>query len=94
MTGNRSFIERMTNAADLPDEPLPGLPLVEIAGNRRVLIEHHRGVVEYGQQKICVKVKYGQVCICGTALELARMTKGQLIITGCIDSVHLIRGCG
>ena len=86
-------MERLRNAAALPDEPLPGLPLVEIAGQQRVLIENHRGVVEYGPQTIRVKVKFGQICISGTGLELARMTKGQLIISGRIDSVHLIRGC-
>ncbi len=93
MAGNRNFMEHVTNAADLQDEPLPGLPLVEIAGHRRVLVENHRGIVEYGSQAICVKVKFGQICIRGTSLELARMTKGQLIISGCIESVHLIRGC-
>lgn len=86
-------MERVTIAADLPDEPLPGLPLVEIAGHRRVLVENHRGIVEYGPQSICVKVKFGQICIRGTALELTKMTKGQLVISGCIESVHLVRGC-
>lgn len=94
MARGRSILERLSNAADLPDEPLPGLPLVEIAGERRVLIENHLGVTEYGAQNIRVKVKFGQICVSGTGLELARMTRGQLIIAGRIDSIHLIRGCG
>ena len=93
MARRKSFMERKSNAADLPDEPLPGLPLVEIAGERRVLIENHFGVTEYGTQVIRVKVKFGQICVSGNDLEIARMTKGQLIIAGCIDSIHLIRGC-
>lgn len=87
------FMEGITAAADLADEPIPGLPIVEIAGNKRVLIEHHRGVVEYSASQICVKVRKGQVCICGQCLELTRMTKEQLIVSGEIDSVHLYRGC-
>lgn len=92
MGTKRSFMEQITNAADLQDEPIPGLPLIEIAGERRVLIENHRGVIEYGSQTIRVKVKYGQVCICGSGLELARMTRGQLVISGRVDAVQLIRG--
>ena len=46
----KHFIDRMADAADLPDEPIPGQPLVEIAGERRVLIERHSGVTEYGRQ--------------------------------------------
>ena len=80
-------------AADLPDEPLPGLPLIEVAGDRRVLIEHHCGVMEYSTQAIRIKVKYGQICIEGTCLTLTHMTKGQLIISGRIHSIHLLRGC-
>ena len=92
MGKNRNIMERVAAAVDLQDEPFPGLPLVEIAGDRRVLIENHRGVLEYGAQIIRVKVKYGHICICGNALELARMNRGQLVISGRVDSVQLIRG--
>ena len=76
---------------DLPDEPAPSQTLVEIAGYRRVLIEHHGGVTQYGSTMICVKVKYGFVSVCGQDLKLVRMSDAQLIISGCIDCVKLER---
>lgn len=79
------------DSLDLPEEPIPGQPLVEIAGSNRVLIEHHCGVTEYGRNQICVKVKYGKLCVQGKGLELARMTRSVLIISGCIDCVRLER---
>jgi sporulation protein YqfC len=85
------LLHGLTWAVDLPDEPIPGQPLVEIAGNSRVLVEHHMGVTEYGENHIRVKVKFGSVCVCGSKLELARMIKGQLVITGCIECVKLDR---
>jgi sporulation protein YqfC len=84
-------MERLADSTDLQGEALPGQPLVELFSDRRVLIEHHGGVTEYGREKIQVKVRYGYVCICGGCLELARMTAEQLVITGRIDSVSLIR---
>ncbi len=87
----KRFIERIAAAADLQAEPLPGLPLVEIAGDRRVLIEQHCGVTEYGRCRICARVKFGAVVISGSGLELTRMTPQQLIVTGRIDGVHLER---
>lgn len=86
-----NWMERLADGLDLPAEPMPGLPLVEISGERRVLIENHGGVTQYGRDKICVKVKYGQVAVQGCGLELARMTKEQLIICGRIDCVSLQR---
>ncbi len=92
MQNKRSLAQKITEAANLMDEPIPGLSLVEIAGDRRVLIENHCGVVEYGSRTIRVKVKFGQICVCGCNLNLARMTKGHLIISGRVDAVQLLRG--
>ena len=88
----RSMADRLAFSADLPDVTLPGQPLVEIAGESRVLIENHLGVTQYGCECIRVKVKFGQVCVSGSRLELARMIKGQLVISGRIDAVSLCRG--
>lgn len=94
MRQKKEWFQWFTEGADLPGEPNPMQPLVELAGDRRVLIENHRGVTQYGREKICVKVKFGQVAVCGCGLELARMTKEQLVISGRIDSVSLIRRGG
>lgn len=85
------WLQRLAEGADLPSEPLPGLPVAELAGDRRLLIENHQGVTEYCRERISVKVKFGQLRVCGAGLELARMTKEQLVICGRIDSVNLIR---
>lgn len=91
MVQRKHWAQRITEAADLQGEVMPGMPLVEIAGEQRVLIECHRGVTEYSPNRICVKVSYGQVCVCGCGLELSVMTKERLVISGRIESVQLIR---
>jgi sporulation protein YqfC len=88
---NGNWMQRLTETMDLPAEPVPGIPLVEISGENRVLIEHHQGVVGYGKDKICVRVKYGQVIIEGRCLEIVRMRVNQLVISGSICSVTLAR---
>lgn len=92
MRNSGGILGKLAWAADLADEPIPGRPLVEIIDNCRVLIENHNGVNEYGRTLIRIKVKFGSICVCGNNLELARMTKGQLIISGLIESVQLCRG--
>ena len=86
-----SWMERLAEGMDLSWETLPGLPLVEICGEKRVLRENHRGVSRYCSDRICVRVAYGEVAVLGRGLELARMTREQLVICGCIDGVSLIR---
>lgn len=91
MKERRHLLEHISTAADLQGEAVPGLPLIEILGSSRVLIEQHCGVTEYGCQEIHIKVKGGEITVCGRELELALMTKEQLIICGCIDAVSLKR---
>ena len=92
MKERRNFLDQLSSVSDLQDEAIPGLPLIEILGDRRVLIEHHCGITEYGCNQICVKVRQGMISVVGTKLELALMTKEQLIISGCIEGVRLVRG--
>lgn len=85
------IIERITAGTDLYGESMPGQTIIEIAGEHRVLIENHFGITQYCCDKIFVKVKYGQVVVCGCNLELLQMTKDQLVISGKIDGVSLLR---
>ena len=86
------LLGKLVMASDLPDERMPGQTLVEMIEYHQVLIENHQGVRVYETNAVHVKVKFGMVCISGCNLELTRMTKGQLIVTGTIDCVKLVRG--
>lgn len=92
MKQKRNFWERLSQAADLTGELPSSLPVVEIAGSQRVLIENHCGVCEYTTDRIRVKVTSGQVCILGTGLTLCHMTAGKLVILGDIFSVSMLEG--
>ncbi len=85
------FLERLARTADLEEEPNPTMPLLELVGDRRVLIEHHQGVTEYGRNQITVRVKFGCITVTGQRLELAKMSREQLVISGCIQGIRVER---
>ena len=93
MAGDGHWMQRLVDRADLYGEVLPGGPIVEIAGENRVLVERHRGVTAYSGEKICIQLSYGMLCICGCNLELTRMSRDLLVITGRIDTIQIIRRC-
>ena len=70
-------------------ELVPGVPIVEICGKERVLIENHKGIIGYSCCEIRVKVQNGCVCVCGRHLKLSKMSKTRLVITGGICGVTL-----
>ena len=73
------------------EDAIEKLPLVEIVGQNRVLIENHRGVVGYSPVEIQIKVRYGKLSVAGSCLKFMQISREQLVITGKIDSVTL---CG
>lgn len=93
MVRGGEWLQHLVDTTELEMEPVPGLPIVELAGDRRVLIERHGGVIEYGPERIRIRVSYGTVCITGCGLELVRMTHQQLVISGRVDSVCIQRRC-
>jgi len=93
MGEKKRIFDQLSAAADLQDESLPGVPLVEIAGYRRVLVEHHMGVTQYSTESVCLKVKFGSIRVSGCDLVISKMSKDQLIISGTIESVSVFRGC-
>lgn len=88
------FLEMLADRAELETEPMPAQPIIEVAGDRRVLVENHGGVRAYSSERILINVSFGMVCVCGCGLELIRMTKEQLVVRGRIDSVSLQRRNG
>lgn len=85
----KHLFEKVARAVDLGGEPTPGKPLVEIVGERAVLIENHCGVISYNTEAVCVKTKRGCICVHGSGLVLTRMSKEQLRICGTIRNVEL-----
>ena len=67
------------------------LPLLELAGDNRVLVENHSGVLEYSTNKIQIKVTYGKLTVIGNKLKILQMSKEQLVINGRIDEICLFR---
>lgn len=73
-------------------EVMNKLPLVEVAGHNRVLIENHQGVIGYSTEEIQIKVCYGRISLTGSKLCFAQINREQLVVTGEIRGITLCRG--
>ena len=88
MKGKRNH--RFSNDSDaLSTVPMRRVPLIEILGRRRVLVENHKGVSSFSTDEICIQVHKGCVRILGADLEIRCMSKERIIILGTIADVNL-----
>ena len=89
MNRKKSILEQVLHGSELYVQPLPSLPLVEIVGNKRVLIENHTSIDSYCSQEICIRVKFGYIIVKGDLLFLDYMSPEKVVITGCIRCIQL-----
>ena len=67
------------------------IPIAELAGANRVLIENHQGVLAYSLEEIHIKTSYGKIGVIGENLHLLQLNREQLVINGRIDALQLFR---
>ena len=92
MNNKHTILDRVIHGSELASQPLPTVPLVEVMGFTRVLIENHSCISSYSHHEIDVQVRNGFITVCGEDLHLARMSAEQLVITGSIQQIRLHGG--
>lgn len=84
------WMEEIADRFDLPADTVAGLPRITLTGDRRVLIENHRGLLEYSEETVEVSGGRLRVRVRGTGLRLRAMDAEALLVTGTIFSVETI----
>jgi sporulation protein YqfC len=86
----KKLLEKAADAFDLPADVVAGLPRIEITGCRELLIENHRGILEYGEEEIDVNGGRVIVKVKGNGLQLKSMNATELMMCGTILSVEFV----
>ncbi len=63
--------------------------LLELLGDHRLLVEHHRGILAYGTEEILIKASFGRLRVTGKELRLCCMSRLQLLIGGTVAALTL-----
>ena len=86
------LVHRLPEALHIPDQTLPGVPIIEMYADRRVLVEGRCAIMQY--ESTCIKLRCCafRVDVCGAGLNITELSGNQLIITGVIDRISVQRG--
>lgn len=67
---------------ELPKDILFGLPYLTFHGNLELIIENHRGLINYSSAQITVLAKDSMIIVSGNEMIISEYTKETLIIHG------------
>jgi len=82
------LLNRAAERFDLPGEVLSNLPRVTIVGCGRVVVENHKGLLDYSENAIIVNGGRVTVHILGDKLELRAMNALELLVTGTVFNIE------
>jgi len=85
---SRRLRQRLANAFELPSDVVLDLPRIVLVGNIQVVIENHRGLIEYSPGRIRVGVDAGQVVLTGEGLVIGTAGAEDMIILGRITGLE------
>jgi len=83
--------EKITEFFDLPREIVYDLPKVTLVGQIQLLMENHRGVIEYTAEKVRIAINAGELEITGKDLCIRNISRDDLAIEGDIFALKYYR---
>lgn len=81
---------KMSDAFELPKEITLNLPKISMIGNIQMIIENHRGIIEYTPERIRVNSSIGIIKIDGKDMNLRNIASDDIIISGIVEKLEYI----
>lgn len=84
------FSENLIETLELPKDLILSMPVLSVTGDRELIVENHRGISYYSEQKMLIACCKQQLEITGNALMIEYYTKDSLKIRGRIVQIQFL----
>lgn len=85
----RRFRERVAGLFELPGDVVADVSRITLVGETHMLVENHRGLVEYNPDRITFEVPQGRVTVEGEALAIGSISAEEVVVSGRITLLRL-----
>ncbi|MFY9139311.1 MAG: sporulation protein YqfC [Thermacetogeniaceae bacterium] len=83
-------MEFLADYLELPKDLVLNFPRITLLGNVQLIIENHRGIMEYTKERIRISTSLGELVIDGEGLVLRNIFPDEIAIDGKIASLKLV----
>lgn len=88
MQKRRGLRDRLVSLLELPGDVVLDVARVTLVGNMELVVENHRGIVQYNENRVGLNIPEGTLAVEGEDLRLASISPDQVIILGRITSLR------
>jgi sporulation protein YqfC len=80
-------LQRLAGILEIPQDIVLDLPRITMLGNKQLLLENHKGIIEYTPSLVRIKLEQGELIICGKDLTLGNLQVEQILVEGTVEEV-------
>ncbi len=84
----RTLRSELADFFELPKDILLDLPRITLLGNLRLVIENHRGLIQYDPAQIRVCLEKGEVILQGSNLNISLISGEEIVVDGQLKGVE------
>lgn len=77
-------LQALAGIFEIPQDIILDLPRITLLGNKQLLVENHKGIIEYDSSLIRIKMSQGELIITGKNFTLGNLQLEQILIEGTI----------
>lgn len=86
MHKNRQW-QRLAGILEIPQDIILDLPRITMLGNQQLLVENHKGIIEYTPSLVRIKLNQGELMIGGKNLTLGNLQIEQILVEGTVEDI-------
>ncbi|MCX7781088.1 MAG: sporulation protein YqfC [Negativicutes bacterium] len=84
----KTNLQTLASFFDIPQDIVLDLPRITMLGNKQVLVENHKGIIEYHESLVRIKLSQGELIITGADLMLGNLQVEQIMVEGVIAAIR------
>ena len=87
MRRRKVSLQALAGLLEIPQDIVLDLPRITMLGNKQLLVENHKGIIEYSPVVVRTKLNQGELIVKGQALTLGSLQSEQILIEGTVHEV-------
>lgn len=81
-------LQAMAAFLEIPPDIVLDLPRLTMLGNKQLLVENHKGIIEYTPELVRIKLSEGELTVAGSGLSLGNLQAEHILVEGVIKVIE------
>lgn len=83
----KGHLQNLAKLLEIPQDIVMDLPRITMLGNKQLLIENHKGIIEYTPSLVRIKLNQGELIVSGNDLILGNLQFEQILVEGTVGEI-------